>query len=272
MTASSSRPKRAGGILTTLQRGLTLLHLVAAESVTAHDLAERIGLKRGTCYNLLRTLAAEGYVVRLPDGRYELGSRLASLHDRARERLAPPPELLDILHRLHHRLDETAYMVRWSGHDIVLQRYFESARSLRVGGLEIGYSQHTHARASCKAILAHLPEARVRDYFASRRLTRLTPSTRTSIDELLVDLRATASRGYALDREEFAEGICCVGVPFFDRRGFPVGSYAVSVPATRFDARLPALIRALRRAGAEACRAAGPQRSVSEAPRLRRMA
>src|SRR5262249_42653282 len=146
MATTSTRPKHAGNILTTLQRGLTLLDLVAAESVTARELSDRIGLKRGTCYNLLRTLAAEGYVVRLPDGRYELGSGLASLPDRARERRAPQPELLDILHRLYQRLDETVYMVRWSGHDIVLQRYFESARSLRVGGLEVGYRQHAHAR------------------------------------------------------------------------------------------------------------------------------
>jgi IclR family transcriptional regulator, acetate operon repressor len=270
MMATSS--KRAGGILTTLQRGLTLLQLVATERTTARELCDRLGLKRGTCYNLLRTLAAEGYVSRLPDGRYGLGNRLASLHDRARECLAPPPELLEILLQLHRQLDETVYMVRWSGEEIVLQRYFESARSLRVGGLEIGYSQHTHARASCKAILAHLPEARVRDYFAPRRLPRLTPHTKTSIDELLADLRVTASRGYALDLEEFAEGICCVAVPFFDGRGFPVGSYAVSVPATRFHPRLPVLTRALRRAAAWACRAARPQRGTSESARLRRTA
>ncbi|HZP41812.1 MAG TPA: IclR family transcriptional regulator [Candidatus Binatia bacterium] len=270
MTTNGARPK-TGGILTTLQRGLTLLHLVASERATARELAGRIGLKRGTCYNLLRTLTAEGFVVRLPNGQYDLGSRLASLHDRARARLAPPPELLELLHKLHQRLDETVYMVRWSGEDLVLQRYLESARSLRVGGLEIGYSQHTHARASCKAILAHLPEARIREYFATRRLARLTRHTKTSMDELLADLRATVARGYALDLEEFSDGICCVAVPFFDAEDFPVGSYSVSAPATRFHPRLPALVRALRRAAAEASRVAARLPVVAPA-RLRKTA
>ncbi|MGE0518941.1 MAG: IclR family transcriptional regulator [Candidatus Binatia bacterium] len=239
-------------VLLTLQRGLRLLEAVAQEHTTARTLSERTGVKLGTCYNLLRTLGREGYVTRLPGGRYELGSRLAFLQDRLRDRLAPEPELLAIMHRLHKQVNETTYVTGWYGNDIVLQRYLESAQSLRVGGLEIGYTEHTHARASGKAILAFLPKPRQRAYFQARELAPLTRHTRTALADILADLDETAARGYALDLEEFADGICCIAAAFLDRTGFPVGSYAVSVPAIRFDVRANALATALREAATEA--------------------
>lgn len=254
MDSRAVRPKRRAGVLSTLQRGLGLLEAVADGhgDTTAKRLAERIGVRLGTCYHLLRTLQEEGYVVRLPGGNYGLGGRSAFLYDLLRVRLTPDPQLLTILQSLYEEVNETVYIAGWSGEDIVLEQYVEANQTLRVGNLAVGYRVNTHARASGKAILAFLREERVAAYFATRGLPRLTRNTITDLESLLDHLEATARRGFAVDREEFAEGVCCIGAAFFDSRSFPVGSYTVSVPRARLDRRFDELPRAVVRAATEA--------------------
>lgn len=244
-----SSSKGRAKILHTLQRGLRLLEAVAEGNgeATAKRLSRRVGVGLGTCYNLLRTLQEDGYLVRLPGGRYGLGTRLAFLQDNYRVQLAPDPALIEILVQLQESVQENAYLVGWQGDEMVIQRYLEARQSVRVRGLEVGYSENPHARASTKAILAFLSEKRVRSYFAGRALPRLTSHTLTDIEVLMEDLRSASRRGYAVDREEFSEGVCCIGAAFFDKRAFPVGAFGVSVPKVRFDERLENIVRVILR-------------------------
>lgn len=243
--------KAASGVLLSLRRGLHILEAIATSNgaTTARALSQETGIKIGTCYHILRTLEDDGYVVRLPGNRFGLGSRIAYLHDHYRVQLAPAPELVAILAQLHDEIGETSYISGWYGDSIVLQRYIEGRHAVRVRSLEIGYSGFAHARASGKAILAFLPEERVRAYLAAQGMARRTANTITDVDAFVAHLRDVARQGHAVDREEFADGVSCVAAPVFDRGEFPVGAYTLSLPSHRFEERLPALTSAVRRAG-----------------------
>jgi DNA-binding IclR family transcriptional regulator len=78
--------------------------------------------------------------------------------------------------------------------------------------------------------------------------TANTLTTRASLEAELARVRA---QGYALDNEEFFDGLVCVAVPVFDphARQRVRGSVAVQAPASRFPvdsatSALPALKRA----------------------------
>lgn len=246
MQASLEKPAPRRS-LSTLQRGLRVLEAVAAEhgQITAKQLSSRLGIRQGSCYHLLRTLQEEGYVVRLPGGQYDLNGRVAFLQDSLRSRLTPDLRVLSILRDLHEQVNETTCVCGWYRDEIVLQWYLEPKRALHARSLEVGYVQHAHARASTKAMLSFLPEARVRAYFASRSLPKLTSHTITDIDNLVSSLAATARLGYALDREELARGVCCIGAPYFDEHGFPVGAYGLSVPTARFEENFEQLVASI---------------------------
>lgn len=246
MQAQSEKPV-ARRALSTLQRGLRVLEAVAAEhgQITAKQLSSRLGIRQGTCYYLLRTLQEEGYVVRLPGGHYDLNGRVAFLQDSLRSRLTPDLRILSILRELHEKVNETTCICGWYREEIVLQWYLEPKRALHARSLEIGYVQHAHARASTKAMLAFLPDIQVRAYFASRSMPRLTPHTITDIEDLRSNLASAARLGYAVDREELARGVCCIGAPYFDERAFPVGAFGLSVPTARFEENYEQLVAAI---------------------------
>jgi DNA-binding IclR family transcriptional regulator len=124
-----------------------------------------------------------------------------------------------------------------NGTDVVITDIVESQQRVRVHALHRGYSSDLHARALGKAVLAYLDEAVVRRYFAEHPPRRLTARTVVSIDEILGELERVRRRGSSEDVEEFCEGVCCVGAPFFAADGRPAGSLSVSMPSFRFRAR-----------------------------------
>ncbi|RMG86590.1 MAG: IclR family transcriptional regulator, partial [Candidatus Dadabacteria bacterium] len=68
---------------------------------------------------------------------------------------------------------------------------------------------------------------------------RYTRNTITDREEFLKELEKIREQGYALDDEEFDEGIRCVGVPVRDYTRRVVAGLSISGPAYRFtDDRL----------------------------------
>jgi IclR family transcriptional regulator, acetate operon repressor len=235
-------------ILTTLARGLRLLETVTSsgERATAKSLCRSLGLKPSTCYHLLRTLRAEGYVIRTKDGFWDVGPRANSLASRIGKRSGPAPELSSILTRLRDRTNDTVYLAGWFQNQIVLQQFFEGSQALRVRLPDVGYSENMHARASCQVILAFLPPEQVAVMFSGAELRPLTVSTVRTFDDLLGRLAAVRRQGYAVEVGEFADGICCVSAAFFDCAGAPAGSFTVATPTYRYQISGGALVNAVR--------------------------
>ncbi|MEW2514790.1 IclR family transcriptional regulator [Streptomyces sp. NPDC046870] len=241
-------------LLRTLDRGLRVLETVAAGdgSATAKVLSRQLDIKIGTCYHLLRTLVVGGYVVRLSGGRYDVGPKAASLSRHLQRRSGPSPELAVVLARLHARTQETSYLAGWYHGSLVLQHYLTGAHTLHVAALDVGYSAHTHARASCRAVLAHLPPEQVAVMYEGLQLAPLTPHTITDFEQLTVELAAVRRQGYAIEREEFTPGVACVSAAFFKEDGAPAGAFAVAVPVSRFDERRDQLVVGVREAASMA--------------------
>lgn len=235
--------RSAGGnsettVLQTLVRGLEVLDAVASGQgkATAKMIARTLGLRSSTCYHLLRTLRTEGYVVRVEGGTYDVGPRGGRLGHHLEVRFGPSPEISALLSRLHNKTQETAYVCGWYHGGIVMQQFKSGTKALQVKQLEVGYSGNMHARASCKSVLAFLPKDIIVTMFSGVDLEKLTPNTIGSYTELVQQLAQVRRLGYAIDDEEFHEGVCCVSAPFFDADGSPVGSFTVSVPSQRFAA------------------------------------
>lgn len=256
-------------VLTTLSRGMAIFEYVATSGpVTAKQIASEFGISSGVCYHVLRTLEADDYVVRRAGGSYELGPHGFALGRGLQRHSEIAPELAVILTRLFNGTEETAFVAEWRGGAVLLRHFLTSTHTLSVGGLEVGYTGDMHARASCKAILAHLPVEQVDTLFAGVTLRQLTPHTVTELDALQMELSRIRAQGYSIDAEEFVEGMQCVSAAYFHPAGEPAGSFTVSAPAERFRRKRAELIEAVREAArlATALLAAGKLQTPRSRP------
>ncbi|QHF24549.1 helix-turn-helix domain-containing protein [Rathayibacter sp. VKM Ac-2804] len=241
--------------LSTLERGLVVLEYLALEGeAPAKRIAADTHLRPGVCYHILRTLVAMDFVSRNEEGLYQLASRSHALGRQLNNHSAVPAELNLILTRLHAQTKETSYVARWADGKVSLQNYLVGQHPVTVDRLEVGYSGDMHARASAKAIIAHLPAEQISALFARRRLTPVTPNTITDFEELRMEFAQIRSQGWAIDREEFRDGVNCVAAAYFDAQGRPGGAFAVSVPLSRFTPHRSRLIEAVVEAASIATR------------------
>lgn len=232
MSESSS----GGTTLRTLTRGLEVLETIAAAdgTVTAKMIARALDLNLSTCYHILKTLQRDEFVIRLRNGAYVVGARAARLSKTVNLHTRPDPALSALLVRLNQKTRETVYISGWYHGVVTLQEWIAGSHILSVGNLDVGYSANLHTRASCKAILAHLPPARVEAMLPSESFVAVTSNSITNFNDFDRELLAARKNGFAVDNEEFELGVSCIAAPFFDEHRNPAGAFAVSAPTTRF--------------------------------------
>ena len=237
--ASDGEPTRAEdgrsrGTVQSVVRSLRLLEEIAASAETGLiELTRRTGLSPSTTHRLLATLIECGYVVQGPNSnRYRLGHRVAalsgSIDDRlARLRAAARPSMS----RLRDEYDETTNLSVLDGHNLVYVDQLGSSRAVRMF-TRIGSHVPAYATGSGKAMLAFSPESLLEELYATEPYEQFAPNTVTSAERLREELERIRGRGYALDREEYDEGVVCVAAPIFNHAGV-LGALSVSGPASR---------------------------------------
>jgi IclR family acetate operon transcriptional repressor len=251
----------SSGVLLTLDRGIKVLEEIARGDglATAKSLGSSLNINLGTMYQLIRTLQGNGYIHRLPGGRYHLGPRIGFLIDHYEVQTALPQTILDHLHELQRATDETVYASLAQGSTIAIVAAKEGTQRVRVGKSTIGYSAFPHARASGKVFLAFVEPDDLDDYFEDRNLERLTENTITDWGQLLTEFKVIRGRGLSFDREEFDKGISCIAAVVLGSGGEPFGAYAASLPVGRFESDRDSVAVALLKAAEAASRDLGYQ-------------
>ena len=99
--------------------------------------------------------------------------------------------------------------------------------------LPVGTHVPFHCTASGKVFLASLRKAERDRLVNIMRMDKLTGNTLTTPDSLNSELKRVAKFGYAIDNEEFVEGMIATAVPVRDPNGKYFASLAVHGPVIR---------------------------------------
>lgn len=198
------------------ERTLSILDAFATyqRSLTLGELAETTGLFKSVILRYMIPFERMSYVQKLPDGRYQLGTKAMQL-GRAFERSLDQREVIETaMARLRDATGESVFFYVREGDSRMCLMGLDSPRSLRV----------------------------------SRKLGVRIPMDSTSISQILRDYAAGAPAGVFFDASmvratvgAYDELTSSISAPTFGRSGQLVGALAVSGPVGRFDANDPAI-------------------------------
>ena len=236
--SASGGPNRGSGIVQALSRGLDIVEVLAAsgEGLRLTELAHRVELSPSTTHRLLMTLELRGFAsFDRAKGVWRVGVNCFAAGATFLRRQDFVFHCLPFMRRLR---DETAATVNLGieerGRVVFLTRieHREPVRAVaRPGG-----SSPLHASGIGKALLA----ARDRVVIPGGAvLERRTPKTIVDPLALRRDLDGVRRRGFAIDDEENAAGLRCLGAVIWDERSQPVAAISIAIPLAEMpDARL----------------------------------
>lgn len=217
----------ARSVVQSLDRALSLLDLVSFSDheLSLGEIAARSGLAKSTAHRLLRTLELRGFVARNPtSGSYRPGLKnFRGFHG--------GPLVHRALSDLAERSGETANLGALVGSMVLYVDRADSPQALR-WQLGVGERVPAHCSGLGKAILANINREAI-ERVLPEHLEALTPHTITNRREFLAQLTEVRRRGYALDDEEFMEGVRCVAVPIIGPGGEALAAVSISGPAFR---------------------------------------
>jgi DNA-binding IclR family transcriptional regulator len=198
------------------------------------EIMDKVVLSRQVTYHLIHTLHATGIIRKSHSNRYVLGLAAGSIADGFHRQLAPPEHLAPRVRAIVVATRETAYAVGWVDGEIVVLATARGESPVGAAQVPQGYWGHAHARASGKLLLALADPATTEAYLAKHSLDARTSRTISDKEQLKREFERIRACGYAIDNEEFHEGLRCLAVPVEGLGGrFALG---ISVPSDRFQA------------------------------------
>jgi DNA-binding IclR family transcriptional regulator len=215
-------------------RVLRVLELFSASrrSLSLSEIADTMSLPRSSVHRLLATLLAHELIERDPaTRRYRLGIKLFEIgslviHERGLHSAAHP-----IVEELALSTGETCHLAVLSGAEAVYVYKIDGPSTIimssRVGGRAPSYC------TSIGKVLAAWSGQEIFRQIVSGGFHAYTPNTIRDATRLATELERVRRDGYALDREEFQPGLCCIAAPVRDHTGRVVAAVGLAGPSSR---------------------------------------
>lgn len=232
--------------LQTVERALSFLEYVAAAKnpPTVQQVSAGLGLNITTCYHLMRTLVARGYLERRSDATLRLGGSIGALFRTYQLGFNVNEQLSAIVADLAESTAETSFLSTLDDRNVILKVLVEGSQPLRVGGLYVGLTGNEPRRAAGKAVLAHV-DSELREEIIDRSLADLDPAARRRFRATLYrELEEVRKKEWAVDIDT-SPGITSIGAPIFSRDESIVGAIGIVAPTSRFHEAQDNLLQAV---------------------------
>jgi len=235
---SSGKPARDRNVVDVGKKMFVVLEALTRNPRNPPSLEEithSVGLAKTTVYRLLNTMKEIGYVEQTsPNGGYVLSQKFFELSRPAVPHQYLMPMARTWLERLSLRTGGTASLGILDQGSLLYLAVIESQHPYRYA-MKPGDYYYAHATAMGKCLLAYLSEEEVDEVIRTHGLPRLTRNTITTGTELLSVLAMVKRDGFAINVEENADGVMCVGAPIWGPEVRPMAALSISSPLVRMQ-------------------------------------
>lgn len=224
------------GQVGSVARALALVELVVAgstEGMTLSEIAKAVGGSKSAVLATLRTLVDFGYLRCVEGGpKYLPGMTLIRLGDLAAAHDPLIAVARPILAELSRQSGLTIRVARNDGGFPIFLDRVDGPGFVRFY-TPLGVRELPHVSSAGKAILAQLSDDEIKMAAKECGLVARTKKSITTLTGLKKEIEKIRLDGFAIDDEEDAQGIFCVGAAFFDHIGKCIG--AISATGVKTD-------------------------------------
>ncbi|MDF5752862.1 IclR family transcriptional regulator [Spongiactinospora sp. TRM90649] len=200
--------KDSAAIVPSVARAVRILELLASapDGLTLTEVARALDFPPSSALAICTTLRQSGLAHRTRERRYVLGPGVLALAEQyTRGRL--PALFMRACRDVLPDNRETVVLAVREWHEVVYLAQRPGNRPLAVN-YHLGMRLPAHTTASGKASLSTVSDDQVGEIYSVSR-----SAAEPDLGQLIEDLRKTRERGYAIDDEETAPGMVCLGVP-----------------------------------------------------------
>jgi DNA-binding IclR family transcriptional regulator len=228
------------GRIQSIERAAAILRLLSGRSrrLGVVDLADELGLPKGTVHGILRTLQHVGFVEQDPEsGKYRLGAALLHMGSSYLDGNELRTRALNWSDSLASRTREEVRLgTLHDGRVLIVHHVFRPDDSLQT--LDVGSLLPAHANALGKVLLASHPH--VADELMRAGLPAYTDNTITDPKQFKRELERVRDRGWAFEGGELERLRGSIAAPITDRTDRTVGAMGIfGAPERLFTARMP---------------------------------
>lgn len=200
-----------GSSITSLRKAFSLLNAVASAGPppTIAEASAAAKISRPTGYRIVEALLAEGHLSQDSFGRLHIGFAALPLAAKVLDTNRLRMEALPTLQELSKSTGRRANLgVLYRGR--ILHIAGAEKPSLPVRYARFGKIVPLHCTAMGKALLAYLPEERVKELIDAQGMKPYTPNSITSYKKLVAELAEVRKNGFAVANEEHVPGLFAV--------------------------------------------------------------
>ena len=217
-----------------LTKACEVLRQLAAnpDGTTQSEMEKSVGLPRATAFRILNTFCIEGFAMK-QGKRYKLGVAMGQIGIKAVTSAELQVAAEPVLRDLANATGETAHLAVPSGHHSLILAVCDSPNPIRVASRP-GALADMHCSSTGKVFLAFKT-----DEDADALISRLSMNSRTSLtlastEELKKELPVIREFGYAIDDEEYFDGVRCLAAPIRDAGNTVIAAIGITGTASRF--------------------------------------
>ncbi len=216
----TNKPPAAGRV-TSIDRALTILETLSQskKGLTNSDISRKLDLPKSTISYILRTLEQRSYLYKADSsGKYRLTAKLFSVGIQVLRGMELHDIALPVLEELVDKTDLTGHLAILDGYDAVYIEKIDKPGFIKMDTW-VGRRLDVHCTAVGKALIAQLPQESIEKIIKIKGLSKYTPKTISSSNQLFHELEKVRAAGYALDDSENNADVRCIATPIFNMQG-----------------------------------------------------
>ncbi len=215
-----------------VEKMLGIIELLTENDVgySYNEISRVTGISLNSVYRICVELERKNYLIKENDKIY-IGPAFYLVGRVAKKKMNIVNVARPFMRELSELSGETVHLdIPTDNFDMILVDQIETSQNIKMS-VTTGTHAYLHASGFGKCLLAHM------DYekYPDEKLAKLTANTITDREALCRECEKIRVQGYAIDNEEYVEGVYCIGAPIFDGNGKCVAALGIMYLKYRYD-------------------------------------